>query len=139
MSLVDEVVEAHGGLDRWRQASAVRLRLSSGGPAFATKGQRTTLHDLTATVATRGQAVTLEASTWGFQFDSRTPGPRVCAGRSKTLAMLARRPTWCVEGRTKCWRPDLDTSSASDLACTPFSPPLTSLRERAPGRLRSVG
>lgn len=37
MSLVDEVIEAHGGLDRWRQTSAVRLRVSSGGLAFATR------------------------------------------------------------------------------------------------------
>ena len=38
MSLVDEVIEAHGGLDRRRQATARRRRVASGGLAFATKG-----------------------------------------------------------------------------------------------------
>ena len=55
MSLVDEVIDAHGGLTRWRSSAAIRWRLSSGGPAFAAKGQRQALADVTATVATFGR------------------------------------------------------------------------------------
>jgi hypothetical protein len=38
MTLVDDVVEAHGGLALWRRTAAVSLQLSSGGLAFAAKG-----------------------------------------------------------------------------------------------------
>lgn len=94
MSLVDEVIEAHGGFDRWRQASAVRLRLSSGGLAFATKGQGAALHDLTATVSTRGQAVTLEAPTWSCRFDSQIPKPRGLRWSIEDVAAFASCALW---------------------------------------------
>jgi hypothetical protein len=41
--LLDLVLEAHGGLDRWRRVRAVRARLDLTGPAFAALGQGTTL------------------------------------------------------------------------------------------------
>jgi len=94
MSLMDEVIEAHGGLNRWRQASAVRLRVSSGGLAFASKGQRTALHDLTATVSTRGQAVTLEAATWSFRFGSLMPKPRGLRWSTEEVAAFAACALW---------------------------------------------
>ena len=94
MSLVDEVIEAHGGLDRWRQTAAVRLRVSSGGLAFATKGQRAALHDLTATVSTRGQAVTLETPTWSYRFDSQIPKPRGLRWSIEDVAAFAACALW---------------------------------------------
>ncbi|MDQ4097059.1 MAG: hypothetical protein M3144_04230 [Actinomycetota bacterium] len=94
MSLVAEVVEAHGGLQRWREASAVRLRLSSGGVAFAAKGHHTSLHDLTATVATCGQVVTLEAPMWSFRFDSHIPKPRGVRWTIEDVAAFAACAIW---------------------------------------------
>ena len=94
MSLVDDVIKAHGGLDGWRQSSAVRLRVSSGGLAFATKGHRAALHDLTATVSTRGQAVTLETPTWSYRFDSQIPKPRGLRWSIEDVAAFAACALW---------------------------------------------
>jgi hypothetical protein len=41
--LLDLVLEAHGGLDRWRRVRAVRARLDLTGPTFVALGQGTTL------------------------------------------------------------------------------------------------
>jgi hypothetical protein len=69
-ALVAEAIDAHGGLDRWRSRDAVRLRISSGGVAFATKGQGDAVRGLSASVATTGQRVTFddypEAGTRGI-------------------------------------------------------------------------
>ncbi|MEV7236264.1 hypothetical protein AB0N06_20395 [Streptomyces sp. NPDC051020] len=37
-ALLDEVLEAHGGMDRWRRFSSVRATIVSGGDLFAIKG-----------------------------------------------------------------------------------------------------
>ncbi|QUQ65716.1 hypothetical protein [Kutzneria sp. CA-103260] len=41
--LLDLVLEAHGGLDRWRRVQQVRARLDLTGPTFVALGQGTTL------------------------------------------------------------------------------------------------
>lgn len=48
--LVSEVIEAHGGLDRWGSVARLSLRISTGGLLFALKGQRTAVRDLEAYV-----------------------------------------------------------------------------------------
>jgi hypothetical protein len=48
--LVLEVIEAHGGLDRWRSVGRLSLRISTGGLLFTLKGQRTAIRDLEAYV-----------------------------------------------------------------------------------------
>jgi len=94
MSLVNDVINAHGGLARWRQAAAVSLELSSGGLAFATKGQRTALHDVRATVATTGQVVNLEAPGWSHRFDSGIPAPRRMRWTTADIAAFAACALW---------------------------------------------
>jgi hypothetical protein len=123
MSLVDEVIEAHGGLDRWRQASAVRLRVSSGGLAFATKGQRSALHDLTATVSTRGQAVTLEAATWSFRFDSQIPNPRGLRWSTEEVAAFAACALWTYVSLPFVL-PELDVEERGNQLVVRFPPEL---------------
>ena len=123
MSLVGDVVEAHGGLDRWRQASGVRLRVSSGGLAFATKGKRTTLHDLTATVATRGQAVTLEAPAWSFRFDSQIPKPRGLRWSLEDLAAFAACALWTYVSLPFVL-PELDVEERNNQLVVRFPPEL---------------
>ncbi len=69
--LVERVTEAHGGLQRWEQLAAVEIRLSSGGTAFALKGQPRTLHDLTATISAVGQHIELTGrwpEPWRLRF-----------------------------------------------------------------------
>ena len=94
---VNRVLDAHGGLERWRQTAAVGLRLSSGGLAFAAKGQPRALHDVTATVATLGHDVVLRGSSprpWHVRFSEAGGNPLV-----EHLALLRRgrrRLAWSV-------------------------------------------
>ena len=94
MSLVDEVVAAHGGLDRWRRTAALRLRLSSGGLAFATKGQGQSLRDLTATVATTGQTVHVQTPEWAYRFDGPTARLRGLRWSGADVAAFAASALW---------------------------------------------
>ena len=57
MSLLEECISAYGGLDRWRAADAVEVRLSAWGLAFAVKGHRRPLRDTRTRVRTFGQQV----------------------------------------------------------------------------------
>ena len=52
-ALLDEVIEAHGGLDRWRAARAIRARVRSGGLLLRTRapGNRFADYRLTVEVA----------------------------------------------------------------------------------------
>jgi len=123
VTLVDEVVDAHGGLHRWRQAAAVRLRLSSGGLAFATKGQGSTLHDVTATVATSGQDVTLEAPTWSFRFDSQIPKPRGLRWSTEDVAAFAACALWTYVALPFVL-PELDVEELGNRLVVRFPPDL---------------
>lgn len=123
MSLVDGVIEAHGGLDGWRQASAVSLQLSSGGLAFATKGQRAALHHLTATVSTRGQAVTLEAPTWSFRFDSHIPKPKGLRWSIEDVAAFAACALWTYVSLPFVL-PELDVEERGNQLVVRFPPEL---------------
>lgn len=123
MSLVDDVIEAHGGLDRWRQTAAVRLRVSSGGLAFATKGQRSALHDLTATVSTRGQAVTLETPTWSYRFDSQIPKPRGLRWSIEDVAAFAACALWTYVSLPFVL-PELDVEERGNQLVVHFPPEL---------------
>src|SRR6476661_56166 len=44
--LLETVIEAHGGLERWRQLDAVSARLVQGGALWALKGQPGVLDDV---------------------------------------------------------------------------------------------
>lgn len=56
--LIERSIAAHGGRDRWAQASAISARVSAGGLAFALKLQGAAVRDLDARVSTRSQQVT---------------------------------------------------------------------------------
>ena len=53
MNLLDRALEAHGGLDRWRQVESVSARVSCGGAAFRLRFQGGRLSDFTGTCRTR--------------------------------------------------------------------------------------
>jgi hypothetical protein len=57
VSLLDQCVSAYGGLDRWRAAEAVEVRVSARGLAFLAKGNGRPLTDARARVRTTGQHV----------------------------------------------------------------------------------
>lgn len=80
MDLANEVIEAHGGLARWRAADSVSLRLWAGGLAFRTKGHDQTLHDVTADVVIGRPGVSLAGRyphPWRYRFEEhpRPSGP----------------------------------------------------------------
>lgn len=58
--LLERAIAAQGGRDRWAALDAVRLRVTSGGLAFASKGQGRAVRGALATVSTRGQRVTID-------------------------------------------------------------------------------
>ena len=59
MELVEAVTEAHGGIDLWRSASVVSVKVTARGLAFSLKGQGRAITDVEGTVSTEGQQVTL--------------------------------------------------------------------------------
>lgn len=59
-SLLDEVIDAHGGLDRWNQLDQVRARLIQGGVLWALKGHAGELADVFVTAKQHEQWVSHE-------------------------------------------------------------------------------
>jgi hypothetical protein len=62
VSLLEECLAAYGGLDRWRAAEAVEVRMSASGHAFALRGNRRPVTDTRVLVRTTGQHV--EFADW---------------------------------------------------------------------------
>ena len=54
-NLIDEILRAHGGLDRWRQFERVEARLAQGGALWGLKGKAGVLDETAVTVATDRQ------------------------------------------------------------------------------------
>jgi hypothetical protein len=57
LSLLDECLAAYGGLERWRAADGVEVKVSARGLAFAMRGNGRPLTDTRARVRTTGQHV----------------------------------------------------------------------------------
>lgn len=135
MSLVDHVVDAHGGLERWRGARAVTMRLSSGGLAFAAKGQRRALHDLRATIRTTGQAVDLEAPGWSRSFESGIPRPSGIRWSVDSIAAFAAAALWTYVALPFAL-PDLDVEEADQRLIVHFP---EAVRTHSPRQVLHIG
>jgi hypothetical protein len=59
-NLLDEVIDAHGGLDRWNQLDQVRAHLIQGGVVWALKGHAGELADVFVTAKQHEQWVSHE-------------------------------------------------------------------------------
>ncbi len=46
MSLLEEAIAAHGGMERWRELKRIKLKLRCGGIAMALKGRPGVLREL---------------------------------------------------------------------------------------------
>src|ERR1700744_4480458 len=57
MTLLDEVLEACGGIERWRRLTRFTLHLSIDGDLLARRGRAGSFKDLVAEGSTRAQAV----------------------------------------------------------------------------------
>lgn len=78
VSLLDEAVEAQGGMARWRAVEQLRVAVRCGGLAFKLKGQGETLRSFTATVDTHRPHVVLDGIG---TFDAAEPRPPGMARR----------------------------------------------------------
>ena len=84
MTLLEDAIDAHGGLARWREIRSIDVSLRCGGIAMPLKGQPTVLRQFTATVDPRRPHVELHSIG---TFDSSVPRP----------AGMARRLRWSTD------------------------------------------
>lgn len=94
--VVERVVDAQGGLIRWRAVQQLHIDLSSEGLVFATKGQPCALHDVQATVTVAQQQVQLTGTTprpWSGTFAS----PDALADAVARLRTGSRRWYWRMD------------------------------------------
>jgi hypothetical protein len=61
--LLDLAVQAHGGMERWRQLSSIRIAASITGAIWFVKGQGDALKDVVLTVDTTTERVTKTSRT----------------------------------------------------------------------------
>jgi hypothetical protein len=88
LSLLEECLAAYGGLEPWRAAEAVEVRVSARGSAFAMRGNRRPFTDTLMRVRTTGQHVEL--------FDWPRPGETAVLTSAEARIGDARRavPRW---------------------------------------------
>jgi hypothetical protein len=97
-ALLEEVIAAHGGADRWRRAEAIEGAFSSGGLAFASRLQPFALRGLRVSVAPHRRVLGLtDYCKPGWQgiwtpdkVEIRDTGDRTVASRSSPRASLMR-------------------------------------------------
>jgi hypothetical protein len=80
MSLLDDAIAAHGGLERWQEIQSIDITLLCGGIAMPSKRQPTVLRHFKATVDPRRPHVDLDGIG---TFDASQPRPRRMARRFK--------------------------------------------------------
>lgn len=78
MSLVDEAIAAHGGIERWRAIESIDVTLRCGGVALPMKGHRDTLRKFRATLDPRRPHAVLHGIG---TFDGAAPRPQGMARR----------------------------------------------------------
>ena len=108
-SLLEEVIAAHGGLDRWSRADRLILDVRIGGRLFAMKWTSPRTRAITVTVDTRRVHATLQPfPREGFSgdFDETSVSIRTADGRVTSRREIARDPQGAVR-RTLRWD-DLD-------------------------------
>jgi hypothetical protein len=70
-SLLSQVIEAHGGLDRWSEVNRIAARLTIGGPFWAAKGQPGALGAKTVDADAHQERIALNpfgAADWDLEF-----------------------------------------------------------------------
>lgn len=80
MSLLEEAIAAHGGMERWHEISSIDVALRAAGPALSAKGQGQALRDLRATADPRRPHVELHGLG---TFDADVPRPARMATRMR--------------------------------------------------------
>jgi hypothetical protein len=108
--LLEQAIAAHGGRELWESASAISVRVSSGGLAFASKLQGAAVRDVEARVSTRGQHVTFapypEQGRRGVL--EQDGSVRIERDEGEVLARRARARDAFADLRHKLWWDRLD-------------------------------
>jgi hypothetical protein len=109
VKLLDEVIEAHGGLDRYRSANEISARVRCGGWAFVMRFQRGALADFTGTVSTsEPRAVLSPYPKPGQQGVLEGEKVRIESSEGETLAERDRPREAFRSFRRNVWWDDLD-------------------------------
>ena len=135
MSLLADVLDAHGGAERWERTASVSLELASGGLALASKGQRDALHRLRAEVSTTGQQVRVETPGWAYAFDGSIPRPRGVRWTDQDVAAFAAAALWTYVSLPFVL-PQLDVTEHRNRLIVDF-PPTT--RTHSPRQVLHIG
>lgn len=95
-ALAQRVTDAHGGLDAWYEAPVHAVHFSSGGLAFAAKGEGRTLTNVRGTFATTSQRIALCAHTpvpWNYDVGNSEE----LAADVACLRLGRRRFRWAIQ------------------------------------------
>lgn len=110
MSLLEEVLDAHGGLARHTEAGEIRARVQSGGFAFASHFTGRALRDFRATVSTGGPHAVFEPYPGGGRRGVFTGSEvRIESGAGEVLERRADPRAAFRSLRHNVWWDDLDT------------------------------
>jgi hypothetical protein len=108
--LIEQVIAAHGGRELWNGAREVRVRVSAGGLAFASKLQGSAVRDVQASVATDVQRVSFSPYRRAGQRGVLEPdgSVRIESEDGQTLARRERPRGAFADVRHKLWWDALD-------------------------------
>jgi hypothetical protein len=110
MGLLEEVLDAHGGLERWQEATTLRARVRSGGFAFASHFTGKALREFEATVSTREpHSVLAPYPKPGSRGVFAPDEVRIESDSGETLARRADPRAAFGDLRHNVWWDDLDT------------------------------
>ena len=98
--LLDLALNAHGGLDRWRQVQSLDVRVSLTGGLYRLKGYPDGVPNTLMHVETRRIAV--DVSPWHGHSLALRSGPRLDHGRRAPGDRPTQRPSCLVRPGTSC-------------------------------------
>ena len=107
--LLEEVIEAHGGLERWNQLDKVSAHLRQGGALWALKGQPGVLDDVVVTVTLHQERVS------HHPFGAADRRSRLQGSRSSTRSTTCHNATAGYQGCTAGRCPAAKSSSGSSV------------------------
>jgi hypothetical protein len=116
MALLEDALDAHGGIDRWRHLQRFTLHISIDGPLIARKGKAGTLNEVVAEGSTETQSVRISGIAGPDRRYAYRPD-RVAIEAPDGTELAARtdpRPAFLGHGDDEVWD-DLDFAYFSGL------------------------
>jgi hypothetical protein len=98
--LLETVIEAHGGLERWNQVNNVSARLIQGGALWALKGQAGVLDDVVVTASLHEERVSHRPFGAADRHSSFTTERVAIENRDATVLEALDQPRASFAGHT---------------------------------------